>query len=361
MEEVRDPGVITESGRRAQLWILACSETAETVRNDHRGEEKQGETMGEGRSKRGLPKMADPHLFWNKRWQGMFQLLIQNTCKYIFLFLLLVLSMFMFVCHTYIHTYIHTSNDTPTVYTRVLCLSRLLSLSHSLKHTQTAQHSNTHAHSLTRLSLHLLPRKEEEKWGWKDWNTKEGKRAAAFLLALSGCLFERQEEANKWCLFNSGAAHNLDVCIFCLCFPLSMTMMRRERFFLVVTLAAIFSADLYFILLPKLQSMGQRSARPCTCSPHNITLPRQRGLATRLQLSNWTSAQQLDGTRSEPVGTGSKLDNLFSHPLYSIQTLELAPEERLLGTGQLMEYYKKKVARWERSVCPSSARFNNSI
>lgn len=140
-----------------------------------------------------------------------------------------------------------------------------------------------------------------------------------------------------------------------------MTMMRRERFFLVVTLAAIFSADLYFILLPKLQSMGQRSARPCTCSPHNITLPRQRGLATRLQLSNWTSAQQLDGTRSEPVGTGSKLDNLFSHPLYSIQTPELAPEERLLGTGQLMEYYKKKVARWERSVCPSSARFNNSI
>lgn len=137
-------------------------------------------------------------------------------------------------------------------------------------------------------------------------------------------------------------------------------MMRRERFFLVVTLAAIFSADLYFILLPKLQSMGQRSARPCTCNPDNITLPRQRGLASP-QLSNWTSAQQLDGTRSEPVGTGSKLDNLFSHPLYSIQTPELAPEERLLGTEQLMEYYKKKVARWERSVRHSSARFNNSI
>lgn len=105
--------------------------------------------MGEGRSKRGLPKMADPHLFWNKRWQGMFQLLIQNTCKYIFLFLLLVLSMFMFVCHTYIHTYIHTSNDTPTVYTRVLSLSFALSLSLAQTHTDspTLKHTCSLSHS----------------------------------------------------------------------------------------------------------------------------------------------------------------------------------------------------------------------
>lgn len=142
--------------------------------------------------------------------------------------------------------------------------------------------------------------------------------------------------------------------------PPSMTMMRRERFFLVVTLVAVFSADLYFILLPKLQSMGQRPARPCTCNPNNVTLPGQRAL-TPPHLSNWTSAQQLDGTKSEAVGTGSKLDSLFSHPLYSIQTPELAPEERLLGTGQLMEYYRKKVARWERSVRRGSARFNSSI
>ncbi|XP_011600910.1 pseudokinase FAM20A isoform X1 [Takifugu rubripes] len=133
------------------------------------------------------------------------------------------------------------------------------------------------------------------------------------------------------------------------CFPLSMTMMRRDRFFLVFTLAAVFSADLYFILLPKLQRMGQRSVRPCSCSPDNITLPQHGGVATP-QLSNWTSAQQRDGTGSEHAVTGSKLENLFSHPLYSIQTPELAPEERLLATGQLMEYYKKKVARWERHM-----------
>lgn len=142
------------------------------------------------------------------------------------------------------------------------------------------------------------------------------------------------------------------------CFPLSMTVMRRDRFFLVFTLAAVFSADLYFILLPKLQRIGQRSMRPCSCSPDNITLPQHGGVATP-QLSNWTSSQQRGGTGSEHVGMGSKLENLFSHPLYSIQTPELAPEERLLGTGQLMEHYKKKVARWERSVCHTSARFNN--
>lgn len=126
-------------------------------------------------------------------------------------------------------------------------------------------------------------------------------------------------------------------------------MMRRDRFFLVVTLTAIFSADLYFVLLPKLHSVGQRSARPCSCGDDNVTLPGLGGLATP-QLSNWTSAQRPDGSRSEAVEMGSKLDSLFSHPLYSIQTPELAPEERLLGTSQLMEYYKKKVARWERLV-----------
>lgn len=139
-----------------------------------------------------------------------------------------------------------------------------------------------------------------------------------------------------------------------------MAMMRRERFFLVVTLAAIFSVDLYFILLPKLLSMSRRSARPCTCNPDNTTLPRQRALASP-QLSNWTSAQQMESTRAEPAGTGSKLASLFSHPLYSIRTPELAPEERLVGTEQLTEYYKKKVVRWERSVCHSSARVNISI
>ena len=127
-------------------------------------------------------------------------------------------------------------------------------------------------------------------------------------------------------------------------------MMRRDRLLLAAILTAIFSADLYFILLPKLRStVGQRAGDFCPCGSDNLTLPRHGGLATP-QLSNWTSAPPLDGTTSEPTDGGSKLGRLFAHPLYNIQTPALGPEERLVQAEQLMEYYKKKVSRWERSV-----------
>lgn len=125
--------------------------------------------------------------------------------------------------------------------------------------------------------------------------------------------------------------------------------MRRDRLFLAAALTAIFSADLYFILLPKLWSIGQGSGQLCSCGPHNITLSRQDGLAVP-QLSNWTFVLPLDVTTSKPLDGGSKLGRLFTHPLYNIQTPALGPEERLLQTEQLMEYYRKKVSRWERSA-----------
>lgn len=125
--------------------------------------------------------------------------------------------------------------------------------------------------------------------------------------------------------------------------------MRRDRLFLAATLTAIFSADLYFILLPKLRGMGRGSKRLCSCGPDNLTLPGQGGLATP-QLSNWTSASPLVGTTTAPMDGGSKLERLFAHPLYNIQTPALGPEERLLQAEQLMEYYRRKVSRWERSV-----------
>ncbi|KAM9336518.1 pseudokinase FAM20A [Symphorus nematophorus] len=127
-------------------------------------------------------------------------------------------------------------------------------------------------------------------------------------------------------------------------------MMRRDRLFLAVTLTAIFSADLYFILLPKLRSVGQGSGGHfCSCGPSNLTLPRHGGLATP-QLSNWTSLPPLDGTTSEPTDGGSKLGRLLAHPLYNIQTPALGLEERLLQAEQLMEYYRRKVSRWERHM-----------
>ncbi|XP_036936916.1 pseudokinase FAM20A [Acanthopagrus latus] len=127
-------------------------------------------------------------------------------------------------------------------------------------------------------------------------------------------------------------------------------MMRRDRLFLAATLTAIFSADLYFILLPKLRSVGQRSGHFCPCGPDsNLTLPRHGGLATP-QLSNWTSSPPLEIATAEPADGGSKLGRLFAHPLYNIQPPTLGPEERLLQVEQLMEYYRRKVSRWERHM-----------
>ncbi|XP_029383256.1 pseudokinase FAM20A [Echeneis naucrates] len=126
-------------------------------------------------------------------------------------------------------------------------------------------------------------------------------------------------------------------------------MMRRDRLFLATTLTAIFTADLYFILLPKLRSMGRGSRQFCLCGPNNLTLPGQEGLATP-PLSNWTSESPLVGAITDPTDGGSKLDRLFSHPLYNIQTPVLGPEERLLQAEQLMEYYRRKVSRWERHM-----------
>ncbi|XP_029978204.1 pseudokinase FAM20A [Sphaeramia orbicularis] len=126
--------------------------------------------------------------------------------------------------------------------------------------------------------------------------------------------------------------------------------MRRDRLFLAATLTAVFSADLYFILLPKLRSISQGSGHSCSCGPHNLSLPRQGGLATP-RLSNWTSVPPEEGVILEPADAGgSKLERLFADPLYNIQIPVVGPEERLLQVEQLMEYYRKKVSRWERHM-----------
>lgn len=95
------------------------------------------------------------------------------------------LSLFMFV------SYIHASHDTPTADTHALSLSLSLAQAHTesptLKHTCSLSHSSLS--SLTakeggggggEVSLGGLKYKEEKR------------RAAAFLLAPSGCLCERQ-------------------------------------------------------------------------------------------------------------------------------------------------------------------------
>lgn len=123
--------------------------------------------------------------------------------------------------------------------------------------------------------------------------------------------------------------------------------MRRDRLVIAATLTAIFSADLYFVLIPKLRTFSHGSRELCSCPHSNVTLP---GLVMPL-LSNWTPAPSLETTTYKPEeDAGSKLERLFAHPLYNIQTPALEAEERLLEVEQLMDYYKKKVSRWERHM-----------
>ncbi|XP_076007798.1 pseudokinase FAM20A [Genypterus blacodes] len=120
--------------------------------------------------------------------------------------------------------------------------------------------------------------------------------------------------------------------------------MRRDRVFLAATLTVLFSADLYFVLLPKLWSrgLGREPELYCSCGLDNITLP------------NRTSGTPLVTAALHPVEDedeqGSKLQRLFAHPLYNIQTPVLELWELLLQEEQLMDYYKKKVSRWGRTM-----------
>uniref|UniRef100_A0A3P9IFQ6 FAM20A golgi associated secretory pathway pseudokinase n=1 Tax=Oryzias latipes TaxID=8090 RepID=A0A3P9IFQ6_ORYLA len=126
--------------------------------------------------------------------------------------------------------------------------------------------------------------------------------------------------------------------------------MRRDRFLVAATLTALFSADLYFILLPKLWTFMQTPGHFCSCGSKNFSLPALEGLGPP-QLSNWTFTTPLDDTTTSQMADGSsKLEKLFAHPLYNIQIPPLGPEESLLQVEQLNEYYMKKVSHWERHM-----------
>lgn len=125
-------------------------------------------------------------------------------------------------------------------------------------------------------------------------------------------------------------------------------MMRRDRLLLVVTVTAIFTADLYFILLPKLRHRAPHLGDyDCVCSPGNLSLPGHSGLVAPW-LSNETSTAPLDESRAGSSEGGSKLGRLFSHPLYELQGHGV--EEGLLQKEGLLEYYRRKVSRWERHM-----------
>ncbi|XP_028989846.1 pseudokinase FAM20A [Betta splendens] len=117
--------------------------------------------------------------------------------------------------------------------------------------------------------------------------------------------------------------------------------MRRDRLLLAAALTTIFSADFYFILLPKLRRVGRTAPPLCSCGLGNLSLAAPRA-----------SAPDPDpgGAAADPAEDGSRLERLFAHPLYNIHAPALEPEERLLQVEQLMEYYRKKMSHWERHM-----------
>ncbi|KAJ7984790.1 hypothetical protein DPEC_G00358430 [Dallia pectoralis] len=132
-------------------------------------------------------------------------------------------------------------------------------------------------------------------------------------------------------------------------------MMRKDRLLLVVTLGAVFTADFYFILLPKIRHRQPGAAEHCLCplsrgnnitsagySAHNIPW------LSKASILDFQSMES-DGT-DDPTTVSSKLGRLFAHPLYNIGTPELGVDEKLLQSDDLMGYYRRKVSRWERHM-----------
>ncbi|XP_039595657.1 pseudokinase FAM20A [Polypterus senegalus] len=128
--------------------------------------------------------------------------------------------------------------------------------------------------------------------------------------------------------------------------------MRRDRLLVTGVLAAIFTADLYFNIMPKVQKMYFRDECACPNSSAAGTFPSHRPppppLAPWQPSSVGSYISRLNQSTSSPAENGSKLEHLFAHPLYNIGTLQLSPEEFLLQKEDAESYYKKKLSRWNR-------------
>ncbi|RXM33827.1 Pseudokinase FAM20A [Acipenser ruthenus] len=129
--------------------------------------------------------------------------------------------------------------------------------------------------------------------------------------------------------------------------------MRRDRLVVTLILATVFIADLYFNILPKVQEKYFKN--DCTCQDFKTT-----GESNSSSRDNWqnpstdtrlpitSEAGTLLSAQTQTGATGSQLQRLFSHPLYNIQTPDLRPEEYLLQREETLNYYIRKVSRWNR-------------
>ncbi|XP_031416961.1 pseudokinase FAM20A [Clupea harengus] len=129
--------------------------------------------------------------------------------------------------------------------------------------------------------------------------------------------------------------------------------MRRDRILVASTLAFFLAVDVYFVLLPRLRERYPLPGERCACPRHgtNGTLGGNSSANAAAGPLSWVSYGNGIGTATAMEAAemgGSRLERLFAHPLYNMQLPEMRAEEVLLQPGELMEYYRRKVARWER-------------
>lgn len=120
-----------------------------------------------------------------------------------------------------------------------------------------------------------------------------------------------------------------------------MPWIRRDRLLILLLLGALLSADVYFHLWPQVrQRLAGDEAGPsggCSC-------PGEAASGSRLQPPPPDSAEKSRAEETSPP-CRSKLRRLFAHPLYSAPE---RPEEKLLSGQEVLRYYRRKVARWNR-------------
>ncbi|XP_040190580.1 pseudokinase FAM20A [Rana temporaria] len=123
-----------------------------------------------------------------------------------------------------------------------------------------------------------------------------------------------------------------------------MLLLRRDRLLLLLAFSAILAADFYFHLWPEIQS---RLIRNCDCRTQNSTLP---GPGTAVLKPTGTAARPTVLSTTEPTlaTTGSKLQHLFSHPLYQIPEPGPPTRDLLLDSHEAVHTYRKRAANLNR-------------
>ncbi|KAK2111958.1 hypothetical protein P7K49_011704, partial [Saguinus oedipus] len=130
----------------------------------------------------------------------------------------------------------------------------------------------------------------------------------------------------------------------------AMPGLRRGRLLTLLLLGALLSADLYFHLWPQVQRQLRPRERPrgCPCAGRT-SLPAPDSAAAASDPGTIVHNSSRAGTQTEPAGgsrsdSGSKLQALFTHPLYNVpeEPPLVGPEDSLLSSQEALRYYRRK-------------------